>query len=245
MKFTDLIPNVADFLSLGPEELAAYLIEYLNSLSEDEKERISQYEFISFRTVSDYPGTRRKESVRALSEAWSVLVQEGLVAPKPHEEDPMHVGYFITRRGKTLRNAEDFISFRHSELFPKNSIHPELLKETYPSFLRGEYETAIFQAFKTVEVRVRNSCPPAYENLLGTDLMHKAFHAENGPLTNKAEPIAERQALQALLAGAIGRFKNPSSHRHVPIKSPTETIEVLQFASQLLRVIDDRLQGPR
>jgi hypothetical protein len=75
---------------------------------------------------------------------------------------------------------------------------------------------------------------------LGTDLMRKAFNSNTGPLADTSEPIPEREALAHLFAGAIGRFKNPSSHRHVTINDSGEAFEMLAFASHLLRIVDDR-----
>lgn len=70
---------------------------------------------------------------------------------------------------------------------------------------------------------------------LGVSLMRKAFDAESGPLSDESEPTSEREALSHLFAGAIGRFKNPSSHRHVEIDDAGEAFEMLAFASHLLR----------
>jgi len=168
-------------------------------------------------------------------EAWSCLERDGLVAPRPETE----MGYFVTRRGKVIKTHTDLEALRQASLFPKDSIHPEIAQTVYPLFLRGEYETAVFQAFKTVEVRVREAAG-LNATLYGVTLMRKAFHPHSGPLTDSTEPVAEREALQQLFGGAIGRFKNPSSHRHVSITSPAETVEILQFASHLLRIVDDR-----
>jgi uncharacterized protein (TIGR02391 family) len=169
-------------------------------------------------------------------EAWTVLEREALVAPSPSN----HNVYFVTRRGQQLRTAADYASFRHSTLFPRTSIHPAIEQNVYSLFLRGDYETAVFKAFREVEIAVKAAAPTLDAKLLGVDLMRKAFHPDNGPLTDSTEPPAEREALMALFAGAIGRFKNPTSHRHVPLTSPQETAELLQFASHLLRVVDDR-----
>lgn len=58
-----------------------------------------------------------------------------------------------------------------------------------------------------MEVKVRELAGGGFENDYGVPLMRKAFHPESGPLTNKDETIAERDALMQLFAGSIGRFK--------------------------------------
>ncbi|MBN8241360.1 TIGR02391 family protein [Marinobacter hydrocarbonoclasticus] len=237
MEITDLIPDPDILLSLAPEELAGYVMEYLNYGPQTDTASINRYNFSLQHTVSAYPQNKWKPCQRALMEAWTVLEREGLVAHKPEEDGSW---FFVTRRGMSLQTRNDYEAFRHASQFPKESVHPAVLSRVYPLFLRGDYETSIFQAFKLVEVHVRSACPGLGEKLYGVDLMRKAFHPENGPLSDTTEPVAEREALLALFAGAIGRFKNPASHKHVPITDAAETLEAIQFASHLLRIVDDR-----
>jgi uncharacterized protein (TIGR02391 family) len=105
-----------------------------------------------------------------------------------------------------------------------------------PLFVRGDYDTAIFRAFKEVEVRVRKKSGLSNDSY-GRDLMTAAF-APNGPLTNKTSTKGEQAAMRELFAGAIAQCKNPSSHREVQFADAREVIDLICFANQLLRMVD-------
>lgn len=126
-------------------------------------------------------------------------------------------------------------------MLPKRMLHPVIAQKVWATFLRGDYDTAIFQAFKEVEVKVRSAGGFGVEEL-GTTLMRRAFHPDEGPLTDTSVPSAERQALSDMFAGAIGLYKNPHSHRNVTIDAP-KAVEIIMLASHLLKIVDSGLEN--
>lgn len=209
-------------------------MEYLNSLSASEQGSLSRYNFSHQHTVRAYPREHQDALLQALMEAWGWLEREGLLVPQPgHERDWV----FISRRGRQLRTRDQVNSYRRANRLPRHQIHPRISQKVWASFLRGDYDTAVFQAFKEVEVRVREAAQ-CRETDLGVDLMRKAF-GERGALTVASENKAEQQAISHLFAGAIGSYKNPHSHRRISIESD-EAAEMIVLASHLLGIVDKR-----
>jgi uncharacterized protein (TIGR02391 family) len=120
-------------------------------------------------------------------------------------------------------------------------LHQTLASSVRLQFLMGEFELAAFAALREVEIRVRTLGNFSDEKL-GVALMAAAFNPQSGPLTDPEAEGGEREAVMALFRGAIGTFKNPSSHRAVDYDDPTLAAEVVLLADLLLR-LRDRIQA--
>lgn len=144
--------------------------------------------------------------------------------------------FYPTKKGIQIKEDQFQRLIGNWTLVPSLLFHSLVIEKAYPALRREEYDTAVFRAFKAVEVRVRelSSLPP---ELVGTALMRRAFDVERGSLADMKSPKAEREARSHLFSGAIGCYKNPHSHRDVEITF-NEAFEMLLVASHLLQILD-------
>lgn len=234
-----IMPDAEALLSLEPEELAGIVLEHLNFLSKSHSGLVHRNNYALSDTVEGYPQQDKDRILKALMEAWAWLEREGLVAPDPRQGGNWE---FITRRGRRLVRASDVEAYRKANLLPRRLLHPVIAQKVWATFLRGDYDTAVFQAFKEVEVSVRSAGGFADADY-GVSLMQKAFKP-GGPLADPAALKGEQVALMNLFVGAIGYYKNPHSHRNVSIADPVEAVEMIMLASHLLKIVDSRTTIP-
>lgn len=264
-KLFEILPDAEHLLSLSAEELAGPLLVSLEGGERINPEIIISYDDMareikssSYRISNlNYPSGRLTEILFALMEAWQYLVCEGFVAPRPAKLAGYTIDrsntYFVTRKGQKIETLENYEAYRKADLLRKHQLHPVIAEKVWSIFAQGDYDAAVSVAFKHVEVAVREA--GGYTNNdYGTGLMRKAFNVKDGNLTDKKpqktkpekEVNGEKQAMSDLFAGAIGFYKNPSSHREVEF-APEEAAEIIIIASQLLRIVDsckERIANP-
>lgn len=118
-------------------------------------------------------------------------------------------------------------------------FHPSIRAASAGLLRNRYYAQAIFEAFKLVELRVREL---SGLELNGQKLMAAALDG-NRPIISVASEVGasgrdEQIGFRLMLMGAMTGIRNPKAHELVDQRDPIRTMEYLAFASLLLHRLD-------
>lgn len=178
-----------------------------------------------------------------IAEGWKWLENQGFLVMHPKNGGNWRV---LSRAAKSV-NPEDHVREGRSLGVLRNAeLDPELRQHVFPNMRVGQYDVAVFAAFRLVEDRVRFEVNLGPSDI-GSQMMKAVFRTPDGVLCDPALDRGEAVARMELFSGAIGTYKNPNSHRVAGPEAvqAEEAAEAVLLANNLLRILERAKRATR
>jgi uncharacterized protein (TIGR02391 family) len=122
-------------------------------------------------------------------------------------------------------------------------LHPRIQEASAQLYLDGHQGSAILEAFKAINSRVKELAGPAGQGKDGKGLMGSVFNM-NAPVLrlNPGRTTSDRDEQEGfglIFMGAMQGVRNPKAHDLMTPIDPDRAFEYLAFASLLMRRLDD------
>src|SRR5262245_2816222 len=182
----------------------------------------------------DCPHGTKVEVQKVVGRAWKRLEDSDLIE-EPDPDNGKNGYRVVSQKGRAALEGTDFAAAMTRNAFTRE-MFPLLPDAAWNAFRVGDYDTAVFESFKAVEVVVRKKGNFA-ETDYGQALMAKAFDPSNGPLRDRAGSPSRRNARQKLFEGALGEIRNPKGHSDPSITDTLTAVEEMMTAGTLLRIV--------
>jgi hypothetical protein len=183
---------------------------------------------------------KRNEVDRRVGRASKALEDAELIQ-EPDTYNGKNDYRIISEKGRRVAGEIDFAAAMVRSRYSRTMFHSSLPDAAWNAFRSGDYDTGVYEAFKALESSIRKK--GMGQNGIGaTDhgvsLMHKAFDANSGPLTDKTASIGRKERRRELFSGAFGELRNPVAHGDPTITDPLVAVEEMIAAGMLQRIVD-------
>jgi hypothetical protein len=145
--------------------------------------------------------------------------------------------YYPTKKGFQFSETEFKKVVEKWTIMPSAYIHPNVMDKSFELLSIRQFDSAILQAFKCIEIAIREKGRFSDEDY-GISLIRKAFNPQTGLLTDYSVPVAEREALAHFISGAYDLYKNPSSHKDVKMDF-YDAFERIVVASKIMKIVEE------
>jgi hypothetical protein len=115
----------------------------------------------------EYNVRDRNEVEKAVGRAWRELENSGLVE-EPDSDNGKNGYRMPSMKGKAVAAGIDFAGAKVRARFTRDMFHASLPDAVWNAFRAGDYDTAVFEALKAVEIAVRKKGLAKTELLLLT-----------------------------------------------------------------------------
>lgn len=118
-------------------------------------------------------------------------------------------------------------------------LHPDIARRVVSQFTAGNYEEAVFNAFKVVDERLRQITGAGAEDPM--EVIKLAFNPNTGTIKDDRALPGEREGLHLFVRGAFLAYRNPMGHRFV---NPTEeeAFDLLVLVNRIYLTTEDAYQ---
>lgn len=234
-------PTGVSLLGLTDRELMDVLLRCIGAVTDDPVRRMVSLQGVLvslFPPSGPYAISQRANIEQKITRAWRALEGAQLIE-EPDATNGANGYRVISANGRQVGTDVNHESARNRAWLTSDKLHSALRGTCFRTFANGDYDIAVFEAFKVVEGVVKTRSGAAAPRDFGVNLMEDAFRQTSGPLTDQAAQANQQNARRNLFMGAMGEFRNRTGHggAQAVITDPLEAIEQIMFASALLRLL--------
>lgn len=120
---------------------------------------------------------------------------------------------------------------------PASIFDDQLSSRCAHHFEQENYEEAVQNALKTLEVKIREAGDFSKDDY-GDNLATDAFNPEDGPLSF-GETKGEKEGVMFLYRSAFKTFYNPTKHRFLGDLDKEQAYHILCFVNMLIKMLED------